>query len=174
MKNSRNTRASRRVLKKLSAVRAVLPRDEREVLDAIVLGEVKTHQASETPVSQPTAESTSDNQRKDHEMLGKDNPISKVSNIKGQVKAHTAGGLKGVGIKGAGIKGQVKAHSTGLKGAGVKGAGIKGAGIKGQVKAHAIVNPQPPVEHTPAPVPPVELPKVEFDPTLEQYKPIAE
>ncbi|HSR19453.1 MAG TPA: hypothetical protein VLL49_00930 [Anaerolineales bacterium] len=36
-------KASKKVLKKLSAVRAVLPKDEREVLDAMVLGEVAAH-----------------------------------------------------------------------------------------------------------------------------------
>src|SRR5512144_2080639 len=34
---------SRKVLKKLSAVRAVLSKPEREILDAIVLGEAKAH-----------------------------------------------------------------------------------------------------------------------------------
>ena len=36
-------KTAKKVLKKLSAVRAVLRKDEREVLDAIVLGEVQAH-----------------------------------------------------------------------------------------------------------------------------------
>jgi hypothetical protein len=47
------TKASKKVLKKLSAVRAVLPKDERDVLDAIVLGEVVAHTISKRP-TRPT------------------------------------------------------------------------------------------------------------------------
>ncbi len=148
MKDERKRRASRRVLKKLSAVRAVLSNDEREVLDAIVLGEVRAHQIPETQIDQSTTESTSTNQRKGQNMLGKDNPISK-STARNTAKAHV---MNKVANKGAS---RVASRNT--------------------AKAHQMVTTELPAEQAPVTtVPPIELPKVEFDPTVEQYKPIPE
>ncbi len=189
MKDERKRRASRRVLKKLSAVRAVLSKDEREVLDAIVLGEARAHQMPETRIDTSTTESTSSTQRKDHDMLGKDNPISK-SVAKSQVKAHalksvqkgpaksnTKGAAKAHALKSA-YKGSAKSNAKGAAKAHVLKTVYKGSAksnAKSAAKAHQMVATEPLVEQAPVTtVPPIELPKVEFDPTVEQYKPIAE
>ncbi len=218
MKDERKRRASRRVLKKLSAVRAVLSNDEREVLDAIVLGEVRAHQIPETQIDQSTTESTSTNQRKGQNMLGKDNPISK-STAKGTAKAHmvnpksvnkstsrstargtakahmvnpksvnkstargTARGTarahmvspKSVnkGTARGTARGTAKAHSVNPRS--VNKSTARGA-ARGTAKAHQMVTTELPAEQAPVTtVPPIDLPKVEFDPTVEQYKPIPE
>lgn len=248
MKDERKKQASRRVLKKLSAVRAVLSKDEREVLDAIVLGEVRAHQViSKTPDQPAENEETKPNQiaprRKGNAAMAMPNhPISKSSNkssAKSQVKAHQMGpkgALKSnakstykAGVKAhtispkstyksnakSNLKAGVKAHTISPKStyksnakstykAGVKAhtvspkstyksnaksnlkAGVKAhtigpkstyksnakSNLKAGVKAHQMETPAE--QTTVTTVPPIELPKVEFDPTAEQYKPIPE
>src|SRR5512146_2318178 len=93
MKDVRKSRASRRVLKKLSAVRAVLSNDEREVLDAIVLGEVRAHQMTNDAPEDDQNKSTKTNQRRKGKaaMAMSKKPVNKATSkatAKRQVKAH--------------------------------------------------------------------------------------
>ncbi len=157
--------ASRKVLKKLSAVRAVLRKDERDVLDAIVLREVTAHQLNGNTIS-AAGKGAAKYQVQAHVLTprGAAKGAGKGA-AKYQVQAHglTPRGAGKVRAKGAG-KQQVKAHVIPPRGAG-KGR-AKGAG-KAQVKAHKMTH-VPVFNPEPGPV----LPDITFDPTLEEYHPI--
>ena len=64
-------KTAKKVLKKLSAVRAVLRKDERDVLDAIVLGEVVAHRMTGRSTGKSAGRSTGKSTEvKAHQMTG--------------------------------------------------------------------------------------------------------
>ena len=177
----KKTPASTKVLKKLSAVRAVLQKDEREVLDAIVLGQVHAHQMPDA-----TPNSTPNNQTKGHQMLKHNKAAARAVAKKQQVVAHSVSrSAARTASRAAAKKQQVVAHSVSRSAA--KSA-ARTAARKQQVVAHSVARSasraaartaarkQQVVAHEmpKAPETPVvetTIPQIEFDPTSEQYQP---
>ncbi len=179
-----NGKIQKKVLKKLSAVRAVLSRQEREILDAIVLGEAKAHVIAPNKTSRAATKSSGKNtsQAKAREEMSKND----------EVKAHTlhqtgkhAGKADQAGATVAHKLHQTSKHAGKADQAGAtvahklrstrKQAGkaivnqVKGK--KAEVDAHLFGLGD---QITPKTVPPTSLTPIEFDPNKEEYHPAEE
>ena len=148
---------SRKVLKKLSAVRAVLRKDERDVLDGIVLGEVQAH-VLRRATTKAVRRATAKKQVQAH-LLRRPTQAVRRATAKKQVQAHLLR-RPTQAVRRATAKKQVQAH---LLRATAKAA--RRATANKQVQAHLLRRPTI-AENT--------IPPIEFDPDLKEYQPIPE